>query len=202
MLRQQAASRPGTPNRSLADFVAPQESGLPDHVGAFAITAGLGAEALAAKYEAANDDYTSILVKALADRLAEAGAEWLHERVRRQWGYEPEGGFSGEELIDEKFRGIRPAFGYPACPDHTPKRALFDLLGAGEIGMTLTESCVMRPAASVSGLYFAHPQARYFALGPVGRDQIADYAERSSMSLAEAERWLAPNLGYSPGTAG
>ncbi len=202
MLRQQAASRPGTPNRSLADFVAPQGSGLPDHLGAFAITAGLGAEALAAKYEAANDDYTSILVKALADRLAEAGAEWLHERVRRQWGYEPEGGFSGEELIDEKFRGIRPAFGYPACPDHTPKRALFDLLRADEIGMTLTESCVMRPAASVSGLYFAHPQARYFGLGPVGRDQVADYAERSSMSLAEAERWLAPNLGYSPGTAG
>ncbi len=202
MLRQQAASRPGTPNRSLADFVAPQGSGLPDHLGAFAITAGLGAEALAAKYEAANDDYTSILVKALADRLAEAGAEWLHERVRRQWGYEPEGGFSGEELIDEKFRGIRPAFGYPACPDHTPKRALFDLLRADEIGMTLTESCVMRPAASVSGLYFAHPQARYFGLGPVGRDQVADYAQRSSMSLAEAERWLAPNLGYSPGTGG
>ncbi len=198
MLRQQAASKPGTPNRSLADFVAPVETGLQDHIGAFAITAGIGAQELAAQYEAENDDYTSILVKALADRLAEAGAEWLHERARKQWGYEPSQTFSNEQLIAEKYRGIRPAFGYPACPDHLPKRTLFHLLDADEAGIHLTESCVMQPAASVSGLYFAHPEARYFALGAIAEDQVIDYARRSSLKPHEVERWLGPHLGYAP----
>jgi len=198
MLRQQARSRSGTPNRSLADFVAPVESGLPDHVGAFAITAGIGADALAARYEDDNDDYTAILVKALADRLAEAGAEWLHERARRQWGYESETAYSNEQLIAEHYRGIRPAFGYPACPDHTPKGTLFRLLGAEQVGLSLSESFVMLPAASVSGLYFAHPEARYFALGPIGEDQVSDYAQRCRLTLREAERWLSPQLGYAP----
>jgi 5-methyltetrahydrofolate--homocysteine methyltransferase len=186
------------PNRSLADFIAPAESGLADHVGAFAVTAGIGAEALAGEYQGQGDDYNSILVKALADRLAEAGAEWLHERVRREWGYEPEERLSNEQLIGEKYRGIRPAFGYPACPDHTPKKTLFDLLGAEEVGLELTESLVMQPAASVSGLYFAHPAARYFALGRIGEDQVIDYARRAGLAKGEAERWLAPNLGYVP----
>jgi 5-methyltetrahydrofolate--homocysteine methyltransferase len=198
MLRQQAPSQAGAPNRSLADFVAPAETGLPDHVGAFCITAGIGAEALAGEYEAAQDDYTAIIIKALADRLAEAGAEWLHERVRRQWGYEPKARYSNEQLIAERYRGIRPAFGYPACPDHTPKTRLFRLLGAEDAGLSLTESFVMQPAASVSGLYFAHPEARYFSLGPVAQDQVKDYAGRSGLSLDEAERALAPQLGYAP----
>ena len=200
MLRQQAPSQAGAPNRSLADFVAPAETGLSDHVGAFCITAGIGAEALAGEYEAAQDDYTAIIVKALADRLAEAGAEWLHECVRRQWGYEPKARYSNEQLIAESYRGIRPAFGYPACPDHTPKARLFRLLGAEDAGISLTESFVMRPAASVSGLYFAHPEARYFSLGPVAQDQVKDYAGRSGLSLDEAERALAPQLGYAPGS--
>ncbi|MCS5635210.1 MAG: methionine synthase [Myxococcota bacterium] len=198
MLRQQGPGKSGVPNRCLADFVAPAESGLADHVGAFAVTAGIGAEALAGGYEARGDDYNAILVKALADRLAEASAEWLHERVRREWGYEPEEPFSNEHLIAEKYRGIRPAFGYPACPDHTPKETLFDLIGAEEVGLGLTESRVMLPAASVSGLYFAHPAARYFAVGRVGEDQVVDYARRAGLGKAEAERWLAPNLGYLP----
>ena len=198
MLRQQSVSKPGTPNRSLADFIAPVETGLQDHIGAFAITAGIGAEGLAAQYDAENDDYRSILVKALADRLAEAGAEWLHERARKQWGYEPNEAFSNEQLISEKYRGIRPAFGYPACPDHLLKKTLFELLGAEEAGLHLTESCVMQPAASVSGLYFAHPDSRYFALGRIGEDQVADYARRSSLSPEEVERWLGPHLGYEP----
>ena len=198
MLRQQAPSKPGTPNRSLADFVAPVGSGFEDHVGAFAITAGIGAQSLAAHYEGQNDDYTSIIVKALADRLAEAGAEWLHQRARTQWGYESSAAFSNDQLIAEAYRGIRPAFGYPACPDHTPKTTLFRLLEAEAAGISLTESCVMQPAASVSGLYFAHPQARYFALGAIAKDQVSDYARRSSMSPEETERWLGPNLGYEP----
>ena len=198
MLRQQSPGKSGVPNRCLADFIAPAESGLADHVGAFAVTAGIGAEALAGQYEERGDDYNAILVKSLADRLAEASAEWLHEQVRRQWGYEPGEPFSNEQLIAEKYRGIRPAFGYPACPDHTPKKALFDLLGADEVGLGLTESLVMLPAASVSGLYFSHPTARYFAVGRLGEDQVTDYARRAGLSKEEAERWLAPNLGYAP----
>ncbi len=198
MLRQQSVSGSTGHYRSLADFVAPLDSGLEDYVGAFAVTAGLGADALAETYEKAHDDYTSIMVKALADRCAEAYAELLHQRARREWGYGQDESFTNEDLIAERYRGIRPAFGYPACPDHTPKRLLFDLLGAPEIGIDLTESCAMTPAASVSGLYFAHPEARYFTVGRLGRDQVGDYAKRCGMSEAEAERWLAPNLGYEP----
>jgi 5-methyltetrahydrofolate--homocysteine methyltransferase len=176
---------------SLADFVAPRG----DHVGGFVVTV-LGAEALAKKYEAALDDYSAIIVKALADRLAEAYAEMLHARARKEWGYGKDETLTTEELIAEKYRGIRPAFGYPACPDHTEKRTLFALLGAEKIGATLTESCAMLPASSVSGLYFAHPKARYFMVGRIGKDQVESYAARKKMSVAEVERWLAPNLGY------
>jgi 5-methyltetrahydrofolate--homocysteine methyltransferase len=198
MLRQQGQMHDDQPNRSLADFVAPAGSGLCDHVGAFAVTAGLGADALVAEYEAAHDDYAAIMVKALADRLAEAAAEWLHARVRREWGYGEEEALSPEDLVAERYRGIRPAFGYPACPDHSEKFRLFDLLDARAIGMDLTEAAAMTPAASVSGLYFAHPQARYFMVGRVGEDQVRDYARRKGLSVAEVERWLAPNLGYEP----
>jgi len=197
MLRQQATPT-GRPSRSLADFVAPVESGLPDHIGAFAVTAGIGAKELAARYEEDLDDYHAILVKALADRLAEALAEKLHARARADWGYGEDEHLDNEDLIAEKYRGIRPAFGYPACPDHSPKRRLFELLDAPAIGMNLTESCAMDPAASVSGLYFAHPEARYFTVGRVGRDQVEDYARRSGLRVAEAEGWLRPNLGYDP----
>jgi 5-methyltetrahydrofolate--homocysteine methyltransferase len=196
MLRQQSVQPRGKPNRSLADFVAPREAGIPDYVGAFAVTSGGQAEDLAARFEKDLDDYRAILVKALADRLAEAFAEFLHARARADWGYGVDESLSNEELIAEKYRGIRPAFGYPACPDHLPKRTLFDLLDAPEIGMELTETCSMRPAASVSGLYFAHPSARYFTVGRLGRDQIEDYASRIGLSVEEAERWLASNLGY------
>jgi 5-methyltetrahydrofolate--homocysteine methyltransferase len=198
MLRQQSIAQAGNPNRSLADFIAPRESGLEDWIGAFAITAGIGADDLASGYQKAGDDYTSIMVKALADRLAEAGAEWLHRRIRIEWGYETAGAVDNEALIAEKFRGIRPAFGYPACPDHTPKRILFDLLQANEAGIELTESCAMHPGASVSGLYFAHPEARYFNVGRLGKDQVESYARRRGLTLTDAERWLAPNLGYEP----
>ena len=193
MLRQQAAWGDGRPNRSLADFVAP--SG--DHLGAFAVSIH-GADELAAGYEAEHDDYRSITVKALADRLAEAFAEWLHLDARRQW-YEPHASPSQKELRAESFRGIRPAFGYPACPDHSEKRPLFELLGTDETLVTLTESCAMSPAASVSGLYFGHPEARYFAVGRIGRDQVEDYARRKSMAVTEVERWLRPNLSYDSG---
>ncbi|MEJ7790510.1 MAG: methionine synthase [Gaiellaceae bacterium] len=193
MLRQQAAWGDGRPNRSLADFVAP--SG--DHLGAFAVSIH-GADELAAGYEAEHDDYRSITVKALADRLAEAFAEWLHLDARRQW-YEPHTSPSQKELRAESFRGIRPAFGYPACPDHSEKRPLFELLGTDETLVTLTESCAMSPAASVSGLYFGHPEARYFAVGRIGRDQVEDYARRKSMAVTEVERWLRPNLSYDSG---
>ena len=169
-----------------------------DSIGAFAVTGGLGGEALAARFERENDDYQSILAKAVADRLAEAGAEWLHAEARRAWGYGQAEKLSREDLIEEKYRGIRPAYGYPACPDHSEKPRLFELLGAERIGMALTESCAMTPAASVSGLYFAHPQARYFAVGRIGNDQVADYARRKGMPLREVERWLQPNLGYDP----
>jgi 5-methyltetrahydrofolate--homocysteine methyltransferase len=180
---------------SLADFVAPRPHA--DFLGAFAVTAGLGCDELARQFDRDHDDYNSILTKALADRLAEAFAEFLHAQARRDWGYGAAEQLSNEELIDEKYRGIRPAPGYPAQPDHTEKRLLFELLDATpQTGITLTDSLAMHPAASVSGLYFAHPQARYFAVDRVSRDQVEDYARRKGMSVAEVERWLAPNLGY------
>jgi 5-methyltetrahydrofolate--homocysteine methyltransferase len=191
-LRQQSAYGDSRPNRCLADYVAAEA----DHVGAFAV-AIQGADALAAGYEAELDDYHAIMVKALADRLAEAFAEYLHEAARRAW-YEPAEQLTREDLIGERFRGIRPAFGYPACPDHSEKRALFDLLGAGAVGLELTESYAMTPAAAVSGIYLAHPATRYFSVGRIGRDQVEDYAARKSWPLEEAERWLRPNLAYEP----
>ncbi|MGH0036765.1 MAG: methionine synthase [Myxococcota bacterium] len=198
MLRQQSLADPSKPTRSLADYVAPIGSGVADWVGGFAVTAGLGAAELAAHYERDHDDYHAIMVKALADRLAEAFAESLHRQVRIEWGYGRDEDLGLDDLIAERYRGIRPAFGYPACPDHTPKRALFSLLGAGEVGIELTDGLAMTPAASVSGLYFAHPDARYFTVGRLGRDQVEDYARRCGMDLAVAERWLASNLGYDP----
>jgi 5-methyltetrahydrofolate--homocysteine methyltransferase len=198
MLRQQTDPS-GKGTRCLADFVAPVESGLADYVGAFAVTAGLGADSLARAYEREHDDYHAIMVKALADRLAEAFAERLHERARRQW-YAPGEDLGGEALIDERYRGIRPAFGYPACPDHTEKGPLFELLGARELGMDLTESYAMTPAASVSGIYLGHPEARYFTVGRIGRDQVESYAARKKVAPREIERWLSPNLGYAPET--
>jgi 5-methyltetrahydrofolate--homocysteine methyltransferase len=197
MLRQQADHADSRPNRSLADFVAPAETGLADHVGAFAVTAGIGADELADRYAAEHDDYRSIMVKALADRLAEAFAEYLHEVARREW-YETGDRLSNDDLIAENYRGIRPAFGYPACPDHSEKRRLFDLLQAEAVGLELTESFAMFPGASVSGLYFGHPAARYFAVGRLARDQVEDYAARKEAGLGEVERWLSPNLAYDP----
>jgi len=195
-LRQQQARPSGKPNYCLSDFVAPKDSGLADYVGAFAVTAGLGIERKLAEFAAQHDDYNSILLKALADRLAEAFAEHLHRRVRREfWGYAADEALSNEEMIAEKYRGIRPAAGYPACPDHTEKGPLFELLDAEKsTGMALTESFAMHPAASVSGFYLAHPEARYFAVTKIGRDQLEDYAKRKGMTLTEAERWLAPVL--------
>jgi 5-methyltetrahydrofolate--homocysteine methyltransferase len=197
MLRQQQAKPAGEPYRSLADFLAPRDAGVADWAGAFVVTAGLGADALAASFERELDDYHAIMAKALADRLAEAAAELLHERVRRAW-YAPEETLASEDLRAERYRGIRPAFGYPASPDHSEKWELFRVLGAEEIGVSLTEHAAMLPAASVSGLYLGHPEARYFAVGRLGRDQIVDYAARRGESVAEAERWLAPNLAYDP----
>ncbi len=189
-LRQQSAYGDSRPNRSLADYVSPAG----DHVGAFAVAVH-GADELAARYQAEHDDYASIMVKALADRLAEAFAEYLHQVARREW-YEPGEELSNEELLAERFHGIRPAFGYPACPDHTEKGKLFDLLGAERVGLELTESYAMLPGAAVSGIYLAHPQARYFSVGRLGRDQLEDYAARKGMTVEDAERWLSPNLGY------
>ncbi|HIF93520.1 MAG: methionine synthase [Myxococcales bacterium] len=196
MLRQQSVQASGKPNRSLADFVAPRSQGIADYVGAFALTSGTETDDLAAIYEKDLDDYRAIMVKSIADRLAEAFAELLHARVRKEWGYGADESLSNEDLIAERYRGIRPAFGYPACPDHLPKRTLFQLLNAAEAGIKLTETCAMNPAASVSGLYFAHPDARYFTVGRLGRDQIEDYAPRIGLSVEETERWLGPNLGY------
>ncbi|MBX7083448.1 MAG: methionine synthase [Nannocystaceae bacterium] len=198
MLRQQQHRASDEAYLCLADYVAPRSSGLPDHVGAFAVTAGLGADELARRFELEHDDYRAIMVKALADRLAEAFAELLHARARQQWGYGRDEALSNEDLIEERYRGIRPAFGYPACPDHSEKRTLFELLQAEAVGITLTESFAMSPPASVSGLYLAHPQARYFTLGRIGPDQVEDYARRKRLSVPEIERWLAPNLGYDP----
>ena len=192
MLRQQEVIADDKPNRSLADFVAPLDSGITDYVGAFAVTAGIGVDALVKKYEAAHDDYSAIMVKALADRLAEAFAEYLHAQARRDWGFGDS--LSNDDLIDERYRSIRPAFGYPACPDHSEKGRLFDLLDARSQGMDLTDSFAMTPAASVSGLYFGHPQAKYFAIQRVAADQAQDYARRKGMSTSEAERWLRPVL--------
>jgi 5-methyltetrahydrofolate--homocysteine methyltransferase len=199
--RQQTPKPAGTPNLCLADFVAPRDSGVPDWGGAFAVTAGLGMEKKLAVFERALDDYSAIMLKALADRLAEAFAEHLHERMRREyWGYAPDEALDSVALVAEKYRGIRPAPGYPACPDHTEKAALFALLDASKnAGMSLTESFAMLPAAAVSGFYLSHPDATYFAVGKLGRDQVADYAQRKGMGMAEAERWLAPYLAYEPG---
>jgi 5-methyltetrahydrofolate--homocysteine methyltransferase len=199
-LRQQSERTPDIPNRCLADFVAPASTGLLDHVGAFAVTAGLGVAERVAGLRAANDDYSAILLESLADRLAEAFAERLHERVRKEfWGYAPDESLDTEGLIRERYRGIRPAPGYPACPDHTEKATLWQLLDPqAAAGIELTESYAMWPGASVSGWYFAHPGSRYFAVGRIGKDQVKDYAGRKGWSLQEAERWLAPNLGYEP----
>ena len=198
-LRQQWERKGQQHFTAMADYVAPVDSGRQDYVGAFAVTTGIGIEPLVAKYEADHDDYNSIMVKALADRLAEAFAECLHKIARDDWGYGREEQLSNDELIAEKYRGIRPAPGYPACPDHTEKRTLFELLDATKnAGIALTESYAMTPAASVSGFYFGHPQARYFSVDRIDRDQAEDYAKRKGMTLAEVERWLAPNLGYEP----
>jgi 5-methyltetrahydrofolate--homocysteine methyltransferase len=196
-LRQQWERKGQDVFHALADFVAPLESGRRDYIGAFACTAGHGCDELAGRYEREHDDYSAILVKALADRLAEAFAEWLHARVRSEWGYGRSEAFSADDLIEERYRGIRPAPGYPACPDHTEKRSIFRWLDAeGAAGMALTESCAMTPAASVSGLYFGHPESRYFAVDRITRDQVEAYAARKGMDVAEVERWLSPNLGY------
>jgi len=202
-LRQQMAKAAGRPNLALADYVAPAESGRADYLGGFAVTAGHGLAELVAGFEQANDDYSAILAKALADRLAEAFAERMHERVRREfWGYAPDEALTNEQLVQEAYQGIRPAPGYPACPDHTEKQILFDLLDAeAKTGIRLTESFAMTPAAAVSGWYFWHPDARYFGVGKIGRDQVEDYARRKGMSVETVERWLAPNLGYERGTA-
>ncbi len=198
-LRQQWV-RPGQPEfRSLADYIAPLDSPRHDYLGAFVVTAGIGADELAAQYAAEHDDYNAIMVKALADRMAEALAEWLHQQARADWGFGADESFTHDDLIEERYRGIRPAPGYPACPDHTEKRILFDLLEAeNQIGVQLTESFAMWPAASVSGFFFAHPQARYFSVDRVTRDQIQSYARRKRSSVRDVERWLAPNLGYEP----
>ncbi len=197
MLRQQADHGDDRPSRSLADYLAPADSGLVDHVGAFAVTSGLGVDELAGAFEADHDDYSAIMVKALADRLAEAFAEWLHAQARHEW-YEAGPRMTNEELIEERYRGIRPAFGYPACPDHSRKAALFEILDANEAGIELTEHFAMTPTAAVSGLYFAHPAARYFNVGRLGRDQVEDYASRCGIDRRDAENWLRPNLAYDP----
>jgi 5-methyltetrahydrofolate--homocysteine methyltransferase len=199
-LRQQGQHREGIPNKSLADFVAPRETGLPDHVGGFAVTAGLGAQDRIMEFKAALDDYSAILLESVADRLAEAFAERLHQRVRQEfWGYAADEDLDNEALIGEKYVGIRPAPGYPACPEHTEKRTIWDLLDVtANTGIELTDSMAMWPGAAVSGWYFSHPQAQYFVVGRVGRDQVADYAARKGWTLAEAERWLSANLAYDP----
>ena len=196
-LRQQTVKAKNLPNYCLSDFIAPLESGHTDYIGGFAVTAGVGIEPLLEKFEKDNDDYNSIMVKALADRLVEALAELMHERVRKEfWGYVSNETLSNEDLIKEAYMGIRPAPGYPACPDHTEKSKLFELLGAEDIGITLTESYAMYPASSVSGWYFSHPESRYFPVGKVHKDQVVDYAARKDMDLEEMERWLAPIIGY------
>ena len=202
-LRQQMSRGKDRPNLALSDFVAPEDSGAEDYVGGFAVTAGIGEEAVSQRFARANDDYGAILAKALADRLAEAGAEWLHQQVRKEhWGYAPDEALSNEDMIAEGYDGVRPAPGYPAQPDHTEKGLLFDLLDAeNAIGLKLTESYAMWPGSAVSGLYFSHPESRYFGLGKIDRDQVADYARRKGYSLPDMERWLAPVLNYDPARA-
>jgi 5-methyltetrahydrofolate--homocysteine methyltransferase len=198
-LRQQSPSEKNGPNRALSDFVAPEGSGLRDHLGAFAVTTGIGLKELCDSFRAKHDDYNAIMAEAIADRLAEAFAEYLHKVARDEWGFGAAEDLSTEQLIAEKYRGIRPAAGYPACPDHTEKGTLWKLLLVQErTGMRLTESFAMWPGSSVSGLYFAHPEARYFTLGKIDRDQVVDYRGRKGMTTQEVERWLAPNLGYEP----
>ena len=196
-LRQQNQKAQGLPNYCLSDFVAPLDSGKDDYLGAFALTAGIGIEALLEKFDSQHDDYNSIMVKALADRLAEAFAELMHQRVRKEfWGYAPSEQLDNEALIKESYQGVRPAPGYPACPDHTEKATLWQLLQPDQVGISLTESFAMYPASSVSGWYFSHPDSKYFAVGKIQKDQVISYAERTGMSLEEVERWLAPVLGY------
>jgi 5-methyltetrahydrofolate--homocysteine methyltransferase len=199
-LRQQTQKIEGKYNHCLSDYIAPKESGIADYCGAFAVTAGIGVDEMVAEFEKDHDDYNSIMVKALADRLAEALAEKMHADVRREhWGYGANEGLDNEALIREEYQGIRPAPGYPACPDHTEKRLLWDLLDVeNNIGMTLTESYAMLPTAAVSGWYFSHPDAKYFGVAKISEDQVEDYAKRKGMSMSETERWLAPNLGYEP----
>jgi 5-methyltetrahydrofolate--homocysteine methyltransferase len=198
-LRQQLEKSKGESNIALADFIAPDSSGMGDYIGGFAVTTGIGIEALCQRFEKDHDDYHSIMAKALADRLVEAFAEWLHREVRREWSYGREEQLSHQDLIQEKYRGIRPAPGYPACPDHTEKQTLFDLLDVEKsVSIHLTESYAMYPASSVSGLYFAHPLAKYFSVGKLLPDQIQDYAGRKKMDVSTVERWLSPNLSYDP----
>jgi 5-methyltetrahydrofolate--homocysteine methyltransferase len=198
-LRQQTARPDGQPHQALADFVAPKESCVADYLGGFAVTAGLGCDELVAEFERDHDDYHAIMTKALADRLAEALAEKVHKLAREEWGYGRGEDLAYEDLIRERYRGIRPAPGYPACPDHSEKRVLFDLLRVEEAtGIRLTESFAMIPPASVSGLLLSHPEARYFTVGLVGRDQVLDYQRRKGLALGEVERWLSPNLAYDP----
>jgi 5-methyltetrahydrofolate--homocysteine methyltransferase len=187
------------PNKSLVDFIAPKATGLRDHIGGFAVTAGIGLKALRESFKAKHDDYNAIMAEALADRLAEAFAEYLHKRARIEWGYGSNENLNHNDLIEEKYRGIRPAAGYPACPDHTEKGILWKLLDVEKnTGMLITESFAMWPGASVSGLYLGHPASRYFGLGKIDRDQVLDYHVRKGMTVAEVERWLAPNLNYDP----
>ena len=200
-LRQQRQKAKGKANYCLADFIAPQSTKLEDHIGAFAVTTGFGIDPHVLAFQEAHDDYNAIMLKALADRLAEAATEWLHEQIRKQyWGYEASESLSNNELIAEVYNGIRPAPGYPACPDHTEKDTLWQLLDVeNRIGMQLTESRAMYPASSVSGWFFAHPDAHYFGLGNIQKDQAINYAERKKMPLSEVEKWLRPNLNYDPG---
>jgi 5-methyltetrahydrofolate--homocysteine methyltransferase len=199
-LRQQGEHREGVPNRSLADYVAPKDSGLKDYVGAFAVTAGLGAQDRIQAFRKEIDDYSAILLEALADRLAEAFAERLHERVRRElWGYAPDERLDNVGLIKERYAGIRPAPGYPASPDHTEKATIWSLLDVeAQTGISLTESMAMQPGAAVSGVYFSHPESQYFVVGRVGRDQVEEYAARKGWTVEQAERWLSPSLSYDP----
>jgi 5-methyltetrahydrofolate--homocysteine methyltransferase len=195
-LRQQAKKKEGIPNIALADFVAPKETGIEDYIGAFCVSTGFGTAELATEFEKDHDDYNSIMIKALADRLAEAFAEYLHQKVRKEyWGYAANEGLSNEELIKESYHGIRPAPGYPACPDHTEKWTIWDLLSVKEtIGVELTDSLAMWPAASVSGYYFGNEKAKYFSLGKIKEDQLKDFAKRKNMNLEMAKKWLNPNL--------
>jgi 5-methyltetrahydrofolate--homocysteine methyltransferase len=198
-LRQQLEKPAGQFNLALADFIAPKSGGRIDYLGGFAVTAGHGVDSFAADFRARHDDYSAIMAQALGDRLAEALAELMHKGARDFCGYGRAENLTMEETIREKYRGIRPAPGYPACPDHTEKRGLFDLLGAeAATGIALTENFAMHPASSVSGLYFNHPEAKYFAVGKLGKDQVADYARRQAIAVAEVEKWLAPYLDYTP----